>query len=138
MSTINFYLKEATKKNESTVMMTYLFKGQKFRYSTELKVSPSSWRNQRVKPNNTGYAEINGILDYLANTIKEIEREALFKKQDLTLDQIKDRFQIKVGGVKIKQDFFSVYDHFIEKSKGIKAPNTVKEIGRASCRESVK
>ena len=126
MSTINFYLKAATKKDESTIMMTYLFKGQKFRYSTELKVSPSSWRNQRVKANISGWAEINGILDHLSNSLKEIEREALFNKQELTLDQVKNKFLIKIGGVKIKRDFFSVYDHFIQQSKTTKAANTIK------------
>lgn len=126
MSTINFYLNQVTKRNESTIMMTYLFKGQKFRYSTELKISPSSWRNQRVKPNTSGYAEINGILDHLSNSLKEIEREALFNKQELTLDQIKNKFLIKIGGVKIKRDFFLVYDHFIDQSKTTKAANTIK------------
>jgi site-specific recombinase XerD len=126
MSTINFYLNKATKKDESTIMMTYLFKGQKFRYSTELKISPSSWKNQRVKPNISGYAEINGILDQFANSLKEIEREALFNKQELTLDLVKNKFLIKTGGVKIKRDFFSVYDHFIEASKPTKAANTIK------------
>ena len=126
MSSINFYLKPATKKNESSIMMTYLFKGHKFRYCTKLKISPSNWRNQRVKPNINGYAEINGLLDQLANCLKEIEREALFNKQELTLELVKNKFLIKTGGVKIKKDFFAVYDHFIETSKATKAANTIK------------
>jgi site-specific recombinase XerD len=126
MSTINFYLKKATLRDESTIMMTYLFRSQKFRYSTELKVSPSGWKNQRVRPNISGCAEINGILDQLTNHLKEIEREALFNKQELTLEQVKDKFLTKIGAIKIKRDFFSVYDHFIEKSKATKAANTIK------------
>ena len=126
MSTINFYLKQATKKDESTIMMTYLFKGQKFRYSTELKISPSSWRNQRVKPNINGYAEINSILDDLENTLKSIEREAIFSKKDLTLETIKRKFFESMGKAIIKKDFFSVYDHFINESKSTKAANTIK------------
>src|SRR6188768_3072792 len=97
MSSINFYLKSATKKNESLIMMTYLFKGQKFRYCTKLKIPQSSWRNQRVKHNITGYAEINGILDDLCNRLKEIEREAIFTKEELSLELIKRKFLIKSG-----------------------------------------
>jgi len=126
MSSINFYLKSATKKNESLIMMTYLFKGQKFRYCTKLKILPSSWKNQRVKPNITGWAEINGILDDLSNRVKEIEREAIFNKEELTLDMIKRKFLIKSGVIEVKKNFFSVYDHFIKESRATKAPNTIK------------
>ena len=126
MSSINFYLKSATKRDEALIMMTYLFKGQKFRYSTELKISPSSWRNQRVKPNISGYAEINSILDDLENTLKSIEREAIFSKKDLTLETIKRKFFESMGKAIIKKDFFSVYDHFINESKSTKAANTIK------------
>ena len=126
MSSINFYLKPATKKNESSIMMTYLFKGQKFRYCTKLKIPPSAWRNQRVKANITGYAEINSILDELRNHLKEIEREAIFTKNELTIELVKRKFLTKTGELIIKSDFFSIYEQFIKESETTKAYNTIR------------
>lgn len=86
MSSINFYLKPPNRKNESLIMMSYLFRGEKFRYCTKLKITPAQWRNQRVKANFPGYSEINGILDDIENRIKSIEREALFTRKHLSLE----------------------------------------------------
>jgi site-specific recombinase XerD len=125
MSTINFYLKKADKKGESPVLLSYLNRGDKFRYSTKLKVRPEVWKNQRVKTNYTGYSEINSILDDLENILRQIEREALFNKKEYTIDIIKRKFQIKLGNLTHENDFFSVYDRFIDDSRAIKSKATI-------------
>ena len=114
MGTINFYLKKANKKGECSILMTYQQKGLKFRYFTKLKVIANYWKDQRVKTNCIGYSEINGILDDIENTIKEIEREGIFNKKEYGLETIKKKFFSKFGVLNNSNDFFKVFDKFIE------------------------
>lgn len=106
MSTINFYLKRADKKGNASVMLTYQHKGEKFRYYTRLKVNPTSWKNQRVKNNYSGFSEINGILDDIENSLKSIEREALFNKKEYSVEVVKRKFLLQLGEVTHENDFF--------------------------------
>lgn len=126
MSGINFSLKAADKKGECPIYLTYQVKGQKFRYYTKLKATAASWKDQRVKINYTGYAEINSILDDIENTLKEIEREGVFNKKEYSLETVKRKFFLKFGTLNNSNDFFNVYDKFIADSRITKANWTVK------------
>ncbi len=125
MGTINFYLKAADKKGESPILLTYQNRGEKFRYYTKLKATPGSWKNQRVKSNYIGYSEINGILDDIENTLKAIEREALFNKKEYTVETIKRKFFLRFGSLTNTSDFFTVFDKFISDSSPIKTIRTI-------------
>lgn len=126
MAGINFSLKSADKKGECPIYLTYQKNGQKFRYFTKVKVPANSWSKQRVKVNYTGYAEINGILDDIENTLKEIERESVFNKKEYSLDTIKRKFLLKFGVLNNTNDFFSVFDRFVSDSRATKANWTIK------------
>jgi integrase len=125
MATINFYLKKADKKNDCSIMMTYQHRGGKFRYSTRLKVKSSAWKDQRVRNNYIGFSEINSILDEIENSLKAIEREAVFNKQEYSLDVIKRKFFVKLGELTPENDFLKVYDKFIEESTPLRAKGTI-------------
>src|SRR5436190_2819955 len=126
MANVKFYLKKTDKKGEAAIMLTYLHKGKKFRYYTRLKTKPNTWKDQRVKSNFIGFQEINGLLDDLENSLKTIEREALFNKKDYSIELIKKKFLQKLGELRNENNFFTVYDRFIEESRPIKAKNTIK------------
>jgi site-specific recombinase XerD len=127
MATSNFLLRPQNKKGECPIILFYQDKGQRFKYYTRLKVVKSSWNYelQKVKQNCIGYSEINGILDAILNTIKTIEREALFNNRQYTVDTIRRKFLLKVGKVTQEGDFFKVYDKFIEDSRDIRSTATI-------------
>lgn len=129
MATINFYLKKSNKEGEAPIMLTYQNKGEKFRYYTKLKVQTSSWKGQRVKNNYTGFCEINSLLDDMENTLKSIEREGLFNKTEYSVDTIKRKFFIAHGCVSQQNDFFKIYDQFMEEAKATKREGTIKAYG---------
>lgn len=126
MSAISFYLKKSTKKGESVIMLCYQNKGQKFRYSTKMKIDPKNWKGQKVKNQCSDADEINSLLLSYAAAIREIEREALFFKKDYSIDVIKRKFESKIGCLSTENDFFKSYDRFIEQSKPCKSITTVK------------
>ena len=128
MAGINFSLKAADKKGECPVYLTYQKNGQKFRYFTKVKVTVNSWNKQRVKPNYIGYSEINSILDDIENTLKEIEREAIFNKKEYSLETVKRKFFLKFGTLtnSNSNDFFNIFDKFISDSRITKTNWTVK------------
>ena len=126
---INFSLKASDKKSQCPIMLTYQKRGEKFRYYTKLKTLKVSWNGHRVKPNYTGYSEINSILDDIENTLKEIEREAVFNKKEYTVDIIKRKFFLKFGGLNNTNEFFTIYDKFISDSRNTKAYTTVRGYG---------
>lgn len=135
MGTINFYLKSADKKGESPIYLTYQKNGAKFRYFTKMKVLAASWRDQRVKANYIGFSEINSILDDIQNSLKEIEREAVFAKKEYSIDTINRKFLLKFGALNNSSEFFNVYDKFVEDAKVTRTLSTI--IGYRSTKEKL-
>jgi len=126
MGTINFYLKAADKKGECPIILTYQKRGEKFRYYTKLKTAAGSWKAQRVKPNYNGYSEINGILDDIENSLKAIEREALFNKKEYNVETVKRKFFLKFGTLTNTNEFFNVFEKFISDNCTTKTIRTIK------------
>ena len=126
MATSNFYLKTSDKNGESAIMLTYQNRGDKFRYFTKMKVNPAHWKNQRVKQNYIGYSEINAILDDIEATLREIEREGIFNKKEITVEAVKRKFLLRFGGLIRSNDFFNVFDKFLKDSETTKTISTVK------------
>lgn len=127
MASINFYLRSENKKGECSIVLFYQDRGQRFKYYTRLKVSQNGWNEvtQKVKPNYTGYAEMNGLLEDIKNCIKSIEREALFNKKKYAVDTIRRKFLLRVGQLSQESDFFNVYDKFIADNKDLRTPATI-------------
>ena len=127
MATINFYLREKDKNGDARIMMTYQNRGQKFRYSTQLKINENAWneKEQRVRTNYVGFSEFNSILDDVENSIKSIVREALFHKKDYSVEVVRRKFLLKLGELSKENDFFKVVDKFIEDSKATKSKATI-------------
>jgi site-specific recombinase XerD len=127
MATINFYLRKADKKAESAIMMTYQHRGDKFRYYTRLKIASNGWnlKEQRAKANYSDCQEINCLLDDIENSLKGIEREALFNKKEYSMEVVKRKFYLRLGELSQKNDFFKVLEKFISVSKATKSKSTI-------------
>lgn len=128
MSTINFYIDRPDRKGNSPIMLAYRKDGYRFRYYTKLKVDENQWdtKKQIVKKFFASYKEYNSLLESLRENLRQIEREALFNKRHLTIDRVKEKFEIVIGKHKSADDFDSLLDQYLEKSKVTKTHGTVK------------
>jgi integrase len=126
MATIKFYLKDEGKNGESLIMLTYQKNGKKFRYSTKIKIPTAYWKGQRIKSQYAHAEELNSILEDRENILKEIEREAIFKKEDYSIELIKRKFELNIGRFNNESEFFKLYDKFIEDAKSKRKPATIR------------
>jgi site-specific recombinase XerD len=128
MSTINFYLDKPDRKKQHPIVLAYVARGRRFRYYTKLKISEPNWDNkiQRVRKSFVGAEEMNSILETLQETIKQIEREALFKRVPITMDQVRRLFEIAIGKQKSADDFHSVYNLYLVSVSGRITEGTAK------------
>jgi Arm DNA-binding domain len=106
VSSVNFYLNKADRKDQCPIMLTYQLNGKRFRYWTKLKINKKGWGKQRVKMNYIDAEENNAILADLENKIKEIEREALFNKKEFSIETVKRKFELKIGELSSTGNFF--------------------------------
>ena len=128
MSTINFYIDKPDRKENCPIQLVYRKDGFRFRYYTKLKINQSHWDNgkQMVKKTFTTHQEYNSLLESFKETLRQIEREALFNKKHLTIDQVREKFEFAVGKHQSSHDFDSLLTQYLEKSKVTKTHNTVK------------
>ena len=105
--------------------MTYQDKGKRFRHFTKQKIENSHWKDQRIKNQCSSASEINGILDDLENIVKGILREAVFSKQEFSVELVRRKFESQIGKAEISSDFFSSYDDFIKMCRSTKSYSTI-------------
>jgi site-specific recombinase XerD len=130
MSTINFYLDKPDRKKQCPILLSYITRGKRFRYYTKLKVEENFWdaTRQEIKKSKVGFGEMNSLLESLKETIKQIEREYLFKKEILSIDQLRQRFDVAIGRQKSTDDFHSVFNKYLDVSANTKTEGTVKAL----------
>ncbi len=125
MATINFYLDKPNRKGERPIILTYLLKSKKVRFSTRLKTTDKDWNptKQKVKKNGVSESEINFALDEFQRLIKLVELEYKFDPSKLTVELVKERLENITGNNKEEIEFFDVFEEYINES------NTTKTIG---------
>src|SRR3954447_8572830 len=138
MSSVNFYIDRADRKNERPILLSCVAKGKRFRFYTKLKIAENFWdrKLQQVRKTKPGHEEINSILESYKEVINQIQRESLFKKETLSADQIRQRFEIAIGKEKPFDDFHSVYSRYLKLSHVSKTHTTVK--GFITCYNKLK
>jgi len=126
MATTNFYLKPENKKGFSQVILVYQDKGKKFKISTKLKVRKVNWeKGKLVKGKANEVKEVNSLLgDYKAD-IEEILREAMFNKKEYSVDVVERKFRMKIGEISAGNEFYRIYQEFMENAKATKAKGTI-------------
>jgi integrase len=119
MPSINFYLDKPDRKNQHPISLAYIAEGKRFRYYTKLKVLSCNWnpKTQSINKSEPGAEEMNCILESLRDTVKQIEREAIFKREKITTEKVKQRFEIAIGKQKAATDFHAVYEKYLDACK---------------------
>lgn len=130
MATINFYLDKPDRKNECPIFLVYQSCGKKFKYFTKEKTPSAAWddEKQKVKRNYTESDSINNQLQNLNEILKKIERDARYEGLQPTIENLRNKFYDKIGKEIPGNDFYSIYEKYIESSKVNKAIGTVKNI----------
>jgi integrase len=133
MSSINFYLDKPNRKNECPIFLVYQSRGKKFKYFTKEKISSNAWEDekQKVKKNYAVSDSINSQLQNLSDILKKIERDARYEGIEPTIETLKTQFYDKIGKQIPGNDFYSIYDKYIESSKTNKTSGTVNNIKSA-------
>jgi integrase len=118
-----FKLKEPNIDKESLIYFRTFFvnENKNFIYSTGEKILPSEWDFKNRQPNNINgrtkkaehHRSIKNQLDRYSSFFIEIVNRYKNINEELTTDIIKQRFDEEFKKVKIKDDFFRIYDEFI-------------------------
>lgn len=142
MATFKFYLNKPTKENLYPVLLCYQDRGKKFRFSTRVFTTKSSWQKSRLKPTSLKDFESNELLETCEKVIQEIEREALLSNTYIHVEEVEQKFRERIFktepykrllNVKSppvvnhqqQSQFFDYYDQFIEASRSTKAKSTI-------------
>lgn len=137
MAKVNFYLKEKKSSTETLIFLSFLYHGQRFRYSTSLKIHPQNWNfNQwraKVTASHKKGVEINKYLNKLeAHTIEAYE-EKISSGVIPTTDELKNYIDSKIdrkidekNEIKAIVSFFEYYQNYIDLRKPILAKSTIK------------
>lgn len=135
MPSAKFVLKEPNSKGDTLIYLFYNFNYQRFKYSTGEKVPPKFWNSgdQRVRETKQFplYPQINTRLDDIEQTIDKAYRDMVNRKIKPTPERLKRELDASVNQHIVTKtddqtDLFSFISLFIEESKHLKRPNTLK------------
>lgn len=137
MSSVNFYLKDPTSKEETSIFLQFKYQGRRFKSYIGYSILPAKWdsKRQRVKNNNvttkTGDALLNDLINGLVKTGETTYKGAVSIPNSNDFRAVLDEFRKGVedrGGEKI--DFFGLIERFcrneiLMNGRG-RNPNTIK------------
>ena len=131
MAEVNFFLKEPNSKNETLVYLFFSYSGKRLKYSISEKIHPDFWlkKKQRASekmPLNQA-SEFNSRLDLFEGAIKNIYRRLQNDGVFINNNKLKEELEKEMKKENLdKPDLFSFIESFIEESKALKAPTTIK------------
>ena len=135
MATIKFILSKSqhqkkTKSNESMLMLRYTHKKRVTLFTTHKNINDKYWddKNQMIKKGCPGSERLNAYIRTIRQKLEDIVNELLIKGEDPTTSYVKELYtQTKEKSqLKTKYTFFEYAEQFIENSKKIKNPSTIK------------
>lgn len=119
-----FKLKEPNSDKETLIYFRAYFGTERknFIYSTGEKIKPSEWDLRNRQPNDLNgrtmkaenHRTIKKQLDRYSSYFVEIVNRYKNINEELTIDVVRQRFDEKFKKIKIKDDFFRLYEEFIE------------------------
>ncbi len=130
-----FRLKEPSGDNETLIYFRTYFGNEKreFIYSTGEKIKPSEWDFEKYQPNNLNgrtktaenhraiYKQLTRYSDLFQETVNQYK----IIGEDLTINKIKDRFNEEFKKSSNRNDFFGIYDIFLEERKNDFTGNSI-------------
>lgn len=130
-----FKLKEPKSTKETLIYFRSYFGNEhkSFIFSTGEKIKPEEWDLKTRLPNDlngrTSKAEnhrsIKKQLDRYSSFFVEIVNRYKNINEELTIDIARQRFEEEFKKIKIKEDFFRIYDEFIEEKENDYSGNSI-------------
>ena len=130
-----YKLKEPKSDKETLIYFRsyFLNENKNFIYSTGEKINPSEWDFDNRQPNDLNgrtkraenHRSIKKQLDRYSSFFTEIVNRYKNINEDLTLDILRQRFNEEFKKIQSKDDFFRIYDEFIEEKENDFSGNAI-------------
>ena len=130
-----YKLKEPKSEKETLIYFRsyFLNENKNFIYSTGEKINPSEWDFDNRQPNDLNgrtkraenHRSIKKQLDRYSSFFTEIVNRYKNINEDLTLDILRQRFNEEFKKIQSKDDFFRIYDEFIEEKENDFSGNAI-------------
>ncbi len=130
-----YKLKEPKSEKETLIYFRsyFLNENKNFIYSTGEKINPSEWGFDNRQPNDLNgrtkraenHRSIKKQLDRYSSFFTEIVNRYKNINEDLTLDILRQRFNEEFKKIQSKDDFFRIYDEFIEEKENDFSGNAI-------------
>ncbi|MFC0342727.1 phage integrase SAM-like domain-containing protein [Epilithonimonas hispanica] len=130
-----YKLKEPKSEKETLIYFRsyFLNENKNFIYSTGEKIIPSEWDFENRQPNDLNgrtkraenHRSIKKQLDRYSSFFTEIVNRYKNINEDLTLDILRQRFNEEFKKIQSKDDFFRIYDEFIEEKENDFSGNAI-------------
>lgn len=130
-----YKLKEPKSEKETLIYFRsyFLNENKSFIYSTGEKIIPSEWDFDNRQPNDLNgrtkraenHRSIKKQLDRYSSFFTEIVNRYKNINEDLTLDILRQRFNEEFKKIQSKDDFFRIYDEFIEEKENDFSGNAI-------------
>jgi integrase len=133
MASFNYYLKDATAKDEQPIYLRYNDRGRvNVKFYIGKKILPQNWdaKNQKARRTLDGFADFNSILTSRESELKTLCTQLEATNGAIDTDTLKERFNELLGRKTEAKDKFKTLVEFIEHHvKGLtdKRPNTLKQ-----------
>ena len=130
-----FKLKEPNSEKETLIYFRSFFSNENrnFIYSSGEKIKPSEWDFENKLPNDlngrtqraVNHRSIKKQLDRYSGFFTEIVNRYKNIDEELTIDIARQRFDEEFKKIKIKDDFFRIYDEFIQEKENDYSGNSI-------------
>ena len=130
-----YKLKEPKSEKETLIYFRsyFLNENKNFIYSTGEKINPAEWDFENRQPNDLNgrtkraenHRSIKKQLDRYSSFFTEIVNRYKNINEDLTLDILRQRFNEEFKKIQSKDDFFRIYDEFIEEKENDFSGNAI-------------
>ena len=130
-----FKLKEPNAEKETLIYFRSFFSNENrnFIYSSGEKIKPSEWDFENRLPNDlngrtqraVNHRSIKKQLDRYSGFFTEIVNRYKNIDEELTIDIARQRFDEEFKKIKIKDDFFRIYDEFIQEKENDYSGNSI-------------
>lgn len=130
-----FKLKEPNSEKETLIYFRSFFSNENrnFIYSSGEKIKPSEWDFENRLPNDlngrtqraVNHRSIKKQLDRYCGFFTEIVNRYKNIDEELTIDIARQRFDEEFKKIKIKDDFFRIYDEFIQEKENDYSGNSI-------------
>lgn len=130
-----FKLKKPNSEKETLIYFRSFFSNENrnFIYSSGEKIKPSEWDFENRLPNDlngrtqraVNHRSIKKQLDRYSGFFTEIVNRYKNIDEELTIDIARQRFDEEFKKIKIKDDFFRIYDEFIQEKENDYSGNSI-------------